>query len=62
MQDPIESTARSRPGAATAATLPSDRDETVLRLIGKQRILSRIPQDELRALVRQATVRAVRER
>ena len=77
MQDPTETTARSRSQAASmaataavaqqggtlpAGTLPADRDDTVIGLIGKQRILSRIPREELRALVRQASVRAVRER
>ena len=44
------------------APLPGGRDEAVLKLIGKQRILSQIPEAELRTLLRQSSVRTLRER
>ena len=48
--------------ARTATTPETDRDEAVLRLIGKQSMLSLVPEADLRALVRQGTVRPFRER
>jgi CRP/FNR family transcriptional regulator, cyclic AMP receptor protein len=48
--------------ARGAPVLESDRDAAVLRLIGRQSILSLLPEADLRALVRQGNVRTLRER
>jgi CRP/FNR family transcriptional regulator len=45
-----------------ASTLETDRDAAVLKLIGRQSILSLLPEADLRALVRQGIVRNLRER